>query len=513
MNRTSSWLILISVVTVLGLAALRASPALAANVRIEQVTVVSPERARPVQNATVVVRDDRIVEIATRRPRRSDPNETVIDGKGLFLTPGLIDSHVHLNEVPGMRSQDEEAHPEIAKAARAQIPRSYLLYGYTTLIDLISTPQRMAVWNAEDIRPDVRYCGATPVIDGYGMMPFLPPDVRYRQHPYMLVQPGDESKLPPDIDPAAHTPEAVVARMKAEGAFCVKAFSEDGFGPASNLPTIRLDFARRLVRAAHDANMLVFIHANAAESQAFALEAGVDIIVHGMWHWGNAPKDSTSVTPEVKKILDEVSRRRVGWQPTIQVLPGERDLMNPAYLANPTLARVMPASLIDWYRSPEGQWFHDILVSGVPPVASAKANGPEAMWTVAQSFYAPFMSNNMTATAYLAKRKGKILFGTDTPSSPTYANLPGLNGFLEMGQLVAAGLTPVEIFRAATVVNAEALGLSGDIGTVQVGKRANLLLMREDPTRSVAAYATIVKVIVGGRVLDASELAANRPRT
>lgn len=47
------------------------------------------------------------------------------------------------------------------------------------------------------------------------------------------------------------------------------------------------------------------------------------------------------------------------------------------------------------------------------------------------------------------------------------------------------------------------------LGTVQVGKRANLLLLQQDPTQSIEAYAGIVKVILNGRVLDPKELAAN----
>lgn len=44
---------------------------------------------------------------------------------------------------------------------------------------------------------------------------------------------------------------------------------------------------------------------------------------------------------------------------------------------------------------------------------------------------------------------------------------------------------------------------------MQVGKRADLLLLRQDPTQTIDAYAGIVKVILNGRVLDPSELAAN----
>ena len=48
------------------------------------------------------------------------------------------------------------------------------------------------------------------------------------------------------------------------------------------------------------------------------------------------------------------------------------------------------------------------------------------------------------------------------------------------------------------------MGLGSEIGTVQVGKRANLLLLREDPTCTIQAYDEIVKVILHGRVLDRS---------
>jgi cytosine/adenosine deaminase-related metal-dependent hydrolase len=63
-------------------------------------------------------------------------------------------------------------------------------------------------------------------------------------------------------------------------------------------------------------------------------------------------------------------------------------------------------------------------------------------------------------------------------------------------------------FQAATLSNAQALKLDRDIGTVQVGKRASLLLVRADPTKTVHAYQEIVKVILGGRVLDPQDLAA-----
>ena len=96
------------------------------------------------------------------------------------------------------------------------------------------------------------------------------------------------------------------------------------------------------------------------------------------------------------------------------------------------------------------------------------------------------------------------------PSSPTYANPPGLNGRMEIRDLISAGMSAEQVFRAATLANAEAFGLSADVGTVQVGKRANLLLLHADPSKTVEAYDGIEKIILRGQVLDPHALAANR---
>lgn len=476
---------------ILGLIAF-AGAALGAEVRIEQVTVVSPERAQPLREATVVIREGRIVSIETGPQRPNTAETIVIAGEGLYLTPGLIDSHVHLDEVPGMSSQNEAAHPAIAQAARAQIPRSYLLYGYTTVIDLISSPQRVANFNtaARGVGPDVRFCGAVPVVGGYAAS---------KEYPYML-------------DPPRQTVEAVIKRIKADGASCVKAFAEDGFGPARNIPMITMADAKKLVREAHAVGLPVFMHANATEMQAFAVEAGADIIAHGMWHWDVPPNGVPArgtVRPAVKKVLDDVIARQIGWQPTLQVLPGERDLADPNYLSDPALLKVYPKSLIDWYGTSEGKWFRDLVVPNLPGV-NAKGKSAAEVWDGVRGFYAPFVAQVNNATGYLSNHKGKILFGTDTPSAPSYANPPGLNGLFEMHRLVEAGLTPAQVFRAATLTNAETLKLNREIGTVEVGKRANLLLTREDPTKTVDAYAGIVKVIVGGQVIEPADLIANR---
>ena len=475
------------------------SSATARELWIEHVTVVSAERPRHQKNITVVVRDETIASVtASSSSRGPGKDVVVIDGTGLFLSPGLIDSHVHTNELSGIVSPMEERFPVVARALRQQLPRSYLYFGFTTLVDTISTPAHLREWSAHPLHPDLYFCGATPIPGGY------PPTYRTQEEqartfPYMLT---DE-----------HDTAAVVEKMKTDGAICVKAFYERGFGEVNVWPVPRLETIRALVKAAHAANLPVLMHANSTDGQGFALEAGVDIVAHGLWHWNGEPQ-ATQLTPRTKAILDRVLKAGTGWQATLRVLAGDRDAFDPEFLANPRVAAVVPPAAIEWYRSVEGQWYRNANAPVYLSKAVLDSGDLAKQWAFIRSPEAPLIGpaieRGASAASYMAAHGGRFLFASDTPGSPAFTNQPGLNGWLEMQLLLDAGLTPAQIFRAATLANAEALGLTREIGTVQVGKRANLLLTRQDPTQSTEAYDDIVKVILRGRVIERDELAAPR---
>ena len=65
------------------------------------------------------------------------------------------------------------------------------------------------------------------------------------------------------------------------------------------------------------------------------------------------------------------------------------------------------------------------------------------------------------------------------------------------------GSTPV---RAATLDNAAAFGIAGDRGTIEAGKRADLLLLGGDPLKTIKAYDAIERIFVGGREIRPDEL-------
>jgi imidazolonepropionase-like amidohydrolase len=113
-------------------------------------------------------------------------------------------------------------------------------------------------------------------------------------------------------------------------------------------------------------------------------------------------------------------------------------------------------------------------------------------------------------TGYLARNHARLLFGTDTPSSPIYTNPPGLNGFYEMRRWVAVGVSTRQLFQALTLDNARILHRDREIGSIEKGKRAHLLLLRANPLASVEAYNSIETVFMAGLAIPRESLAAPR---
>jgi imidazolonepropionase-like amidohydrolase len=97
----------------------------------------------------------------------------------------------------------------------------------------------------------------------------------------------------------------------------------------------------------------------------------------------------------------------------------------------------------------------------------------------------------------------RMLTGTDTPIPSV---VPGFSIHDELAALVAAGLTPFEALSAATASASEFLGAGSEAGTIEAGRRADLILIAGDPLRDVSQAARRVGVMVRGRWVTEPEL-------
>jgi imidazolonepropionase-like amidohydrolase len=98
-----------------------------------------------------------------------------------------------------------------------------------------------------------------------------------------------------------------------------------------------------------------------------------------------------------------------------------------------------------------------------------------------------------------------IAMGTDAGNPGT---LHGISVFAEMEAMQAAGLTPVEVLASATRVAAVALSREKEIGTIEKGKLADLLVLGADPTADIANARKVHAVVRGGVYRTSEELRA-----
>ena len=468
---------------------------------ITDVFIVSPESLAHIEKGSVLIENGRITRVDRSQGQKRPGRATVISGKGQYLIPGLIDSHAHLASVPGMTFDQSDSKQKMVEEYYKQLPRSYLYFGYTTLVDLVVLrPQVMEHFRQAPLHPDLYDCGGSlPFANGYPMS-FLPPATRFKPFPNFIYDAKHADRIPAEYKPEDHTPAADVARVKSSGAICVKTYFERGFADDKNLPVMGPDILAEIRKAATRDGLVLMMHANGFEAQKFAADGDVDVIAHGMWHWGELDK-RTELPDEIKRLLDRIVDKRIGYQPTMQVLYGEMVYFDPEYLKMDDVAKVTPKEMLEWFQSPEGKWFgKELNEDGAPDATMFKGYEQGPLRRVGQ------------VVAYLAGKNANFVFGTDTPSSPTYGNLPGLNGYLEMKQLQKAGMSLAQIFRAATINNAREFKLESQLGTIEPGRIANLVLMRKSPLESVEAYDSITTVWVHGKAVSRDDLAVNSIR-
>jgi imidazolonepropionase-like amidohydrolase len=482
------------------LVALIANSAPAADLLIEHVTVLSPEQAQPLTDRNVLIRDGRIVSVGQQRITvKADARK--LDGRSKFLTPGLMDSHVHVSDSAGIPPLgDDPALVALRDAYQRQQPRSYLYFGVTQLLDLAQFGGGLKPFESQPVKPDLFHCGAMVTLDGYPTA-MIPQPVRYQAFPDYVYEPANakEHPLPAGANAADHTPEAVIEHLAQSGARCIKIFIEDGFGPRSDWPMMSKETLARIRAETRKRKLLLVAHANALDMQRIALDVGVDVLAHGLWNWGESDGQPGMPAP-IAEQLRKIHEQGIGYQATLRVLPGTADMFREDTLKDPMYAKVVPAPVLAWYATEPGQWFKQIMRAGGGSAVDAKiAHG----WLKQNE-------QGMRALRYLNELGHSLLVGSDTPSAPTYGSQPGYDTYREMRLMAQSGVPLNTIFRAATLNNAQQFGLAKDYGTVETGKIANLLLLNANPLETMRAWAQIDKVILHGDVIERETLAADK---
>ena len=232
---------------------------------------------------------------------------------------------------------------------------------------------------------------------------------------------------------------------------------------------------------------------------------------HGLWEWPDADHEvdvgyEVEQPPEaIAALIDEQAAAGFQIQPTMRTIRNTQSMFDDRFLNSPLLDEVLSPAYLDYLRGP-AQVQRDIFLS-----TFGGAIAPGADPAVVGSRLETFNSRYEQLVKRFSDKGGRLLLGTDTAVGAFgWGSPPGLSGYLEMSAWARVGIPLETIFRAATLDNAKAFGLEDQLGSVESGKRADLLLLAENPLSDVAAYDTIKVVIIDGRPIDRQALSAKR---
>lgn len=495
-------------------------------VLIENITIISANETGTVEKYIGYILTDKsdIVFCGKKEPKVKG-NYITLDGQGKFASPGLIDSHVHLNNIAGIDFRQRRSNEKLVEEYFSRLSKNFLYFGYTTLLDVDNyAPNTIKSLKEIPVRPEIYTCAQkVQVMNDFEMvMNESPQNERYKM-PFLHDRYNENLKFPDSINLERHTASHLVSQIALEDNICIKTLYEDassGLPQFWEIPTSEI--MNELVTEAHAEGLPVIMHATSFDGQMFAVNSGVDVIAHAMWNWTSNPEEylNTTLPDSHKNLLVEIANRSIGYQPTFRVILAEKDILDNVFKNDPILNLLYSSKFLDWLHSEDGQWSRNKILAR--PKFLKKIN-PEFFVPIRNQFsgdeemfdklYESYELKIQKVVKILADNNANLLFSTDNGAMNMYTHPPGYNGYLEMEHWYEAGVPLKQIFKAATYNNAKTFKLISSVGTLSAGKSANILILNSNPLETIEAYNNIEFVLINGKLMEREKLTSKYDRT
>ncbi len=425
-----------------------ASMTLADTLLIENVTLIDGTGRPSVAGASVLVDGDRISRIA--RGSIDAPRGTNrIDGSGKFLMPGLMDMHIHLR---GSVELTPEGLFKVTndRTRGIRMLHSYLYSGVTSVYDAGNVPDYILGLRADERNGDL----VSPRIFATGSIVTYPGSHGSNE---FGTQVDDWPEAIPTLD----------AHIEREPDLLKLTYEERGWGAREMIPILPLALMQQIIQYYNERGIRTTVHTSSEYRARQAIFAGVDTLAH--------PIIQGPVTEDFARLM---GAKKIPMVTTLTI--GEnysRLAEHPEYLDQPLYQATVPAEEIEMLKTERRQEYQ------------------ERKWTWWMQIMTTIAQENLRI---INEAGGVLVAGTDQSSGPA------LHRELEL--MADAGIPASEIVRIATLNGAIFLGKEREMGSIEEGKIADMILLGADPTIDINNAKEILEVIKGGQIVDRASL-------
>ncbi len=452
---------------------------------IHKVTIVDVVQQKLVPDQTVIITNDKISDIQKSSAIKLPENATIIDGAGKYLIPGLVDSHIHFFQNGGLYARPDAIdlrkyqpyNQEIAitKTDMETKLRRYLQQGITTVVDVGAT------YHFLKQRKDYIDKEYAPTIFITG--PLL---TTYKSKVYNNLGEDEPFYLTETIEAGI---QGVQEQLKYKPDF-IKIWyiaGADGLSVAEsarkNLPIIKA-----IIDESHKNNLKVAIHATQRITAQLAIENGADFLVH-------------SVNDEVLKddFVRLMKKNNTILCPTLIVSNGYFDTFAQRLkMSNHELQKADPyqlGTLLDLKHLPDTS-----LVKNYKDRASSESSIARLK-----------RSDSIRKVNLKILSDAGVLIATGTDAG-NIGTLHASSYLEELKAMRNSGMSNWDILRASTLNGAKIFNNEDKFGTISKGKKANLVLLDNDPTQDIENVTKIHTIINKGTIFTPDTIIKDAPK-